>query len=121
MALPSTRRPIAVEEELQEESNKPKKLKVNLHQTFMDIMVHWYELMTIKQRGKLTASKLRNRALEAVTSMSYDYDRLPLDWVAQLAAATGMKLYERKKKEKDFTFLEERGVSDSLLMIRTLS
>lgn len=117
MSLPSSRRPLEVEEELRQESTKLKSIKVDLKKVFMDSMIRWYETLSPKNRGKLTGTKLKKRAIVVLYAMNYEYDRLPLDWVWKLAEATGMKLYNRKKKPKDFSFLENRGVSDGDAMV----
>ncbi len=110
MALPSTRRPVVIEEDLEVNATKAQKIKVDVVKIFMGTMIEWYEQMSDKTARKLTTSKLKRKAVSVLFSYKYEYDRLPRDWVLQLIEKTGMKLYQRKKKTTDFSFMKDKGV-----------
>jgi len=110
MTLPSSRRPKDLEElELEEGFIKPivsstpsiPRLRINLPKIFLEIMVTWYENLAKRDKGRLTPTKLKRKALLELSKLNFEYESLPLTWVHDLKRATGMILYKRIKA--DFT------------------
>jgi len=113
MTLPSSRRPKDLDELEEGHFIKPSivsdmpripKLRINIPKTFHDIMVAWYENMKPKDKGRLTPTKLKRKALIELSKLNYEYESLPSTWLIDLKNATGMKLYKRIKKDfkRDF-------------------
>jgi len=98
MALPATRRPVLVEEEFESELKSIKKLKLSKVTLFMIEMGKWYKSLGRSVKSKLTAKKLKRRAISCLKWLNYDYDKLPTNWVITLIEAHNIKLYRKKEK-----------------------
>jgi len=110
--LPSSRRPKDLDELENGQFIKPimstepriPRLRINLPKTFLDMMMTWYTNMKKVDKGRLTPTKLKRRALFELSKLNYEYEALPQTWLTDLRKATGMKLYKRIKSDfkRDF-------------------
>lgn len=109
MALPSSRMPKelmeleATEKAARVEEQKRKQLVVRFSKTdnFKKSMSEWYKSLSIKEKQRLTPLKLKRRAIYACSIHEIVYDNLPLDWLDELKAKCGLKLFQKKKRSHE--------------------
>ncbi|ODN05399.1 hypothetical protein Ocin01_01277 [Orchesella cincta] len=116
MALPTSKRPKEVEEELQEELEAKRRekliVRVNPYTLFFEAMKTWYNDLSRKEKARLTPTRLKRRAVAYCYPRKMIYDKLPHDWVKRLQCECGLKFKVKTKKEPEEE-IKNRNHSDS--------
>ena len=115
MALPSSRRPVDIENEWPSVSGQGQnglrvslKLKVNKLQVFYDTMASWYRNKSAKQKKKLMKRDVVGRAKTVSKNLGVEYTKLPPTWLRTLHEKHGVdfRWHDPAVKAKLVSFYE---------------